>query len=119
MSEKRISDMEKVLTNLVREDKGTFVIFENPPSEKFVQFAILEEEMICDIPLQELSNEEENRITSFMEIGATDARTGEPISYQKSFGKNATGKAAEFAETLFLEVFRLPKSYTMETKIGN
>jgi phosphoribosylaminoimidazole-succinocarboxamide synthase len=82
-----------------------------------VQFAFLGEELVCDIPLQELSKEEENAIKSIMEDKATDARTGELISYQKWFSVTELNKAAEFVETLFIKVFKLPEDYMIKIEI--
>jgi len=115
----RISEIKTALATLVKEGdpESSFIIFENPQTEKFVQFAFLGEGLLCDIPLQELSKEEENVIKSMMGDKATDARTGELISYQKWFSVIELDKAAEFVETIFIKVFKLPEDYTIKTEI--
>lgn len=119
MRKNRISEIKIALTTLAKEGdpESSFVIFENPQTEKFVQFAFLGDELVCDIPLQELSKDEEKAIRSIMEEKATNARTGELISYQKWFNITELNKAAEFVETIFTRVFKLPEDYTIETEI--
>jgi len=119
MRKNRISEIKIALTTLAKEGdpESSFVIFENPQTEKFVQFAFLGDELVCDIPLQELSKDEEKAIRSIMEEKATNARTGELISYQKWFNITELNKAAEFVETIFTRVFKLPEDYTIKTEI--
>jgi hypothetical protein len=118
MRKSRISEIEMALTTLVKEGdpESSFIIFENPQTEKFVQFAFLGDGLVCDIPLQELSKDEENAIKSIMEEKATNARTDELISYQKWFNVTELNKAAEFVETIFTKVFKLPEDYTIKTE---
>ena len=114
----RTNQIKTALNRLVEEGtEGSFLIFENPKTEKFVQFAFVDG-LICDIPLAELSREEENKIKSIMGEGARDVETGKSVSYQKWFESDKIDKAVEFVEKIFINIFKLPESYRIECNIN-
>jgi len=122
--EERLEIFRCNLSKLVEEgDEGSFVIFD-VATGKFVQFVGSKEEggwMICDIPLQELSKDEEKRllaIEEFLHSEGIDAETGVKISYQAWFGKDDVEKAAEITERIFTEVFRLPDDYDVNVSLN-
>ena len=93
------------------------VIFENPPSGKFVQFAVQSGEglMWVDIPVQELSQEQYNwLLPHMMPMHSTD---GELLSLQKEVNTRHTQYAAEYTEWVFTKIFRLPDTYSVEVSI--
>ena len=96
-----------------------YVVFENPKTLKFVQFSLSSRGILCDIPLIELSKDEESGIRQIMEEEATmDSRTGEKISYQRVFEQDEIEQAFEMLEMVFTEVFKLPESYSLRTERG-
>ena len=102
---------------------GSFVIFE-AEHEKFVQFAGGKEMgLLCDMPLAELSKDEQERLLILNEFasqeGSVDANTQERISYQTEYDEQDADKAAELAEKIFIQVFRLPASYSIVARLGS
>ena len=91
-----------------------FVIFTNPETDKFVQFAYEFEEkvFVCDIPLAELSKSEEAKIRLlFGEYCNRDIETGERISFQEVFELDVINAMIQLVEKIFTKVFGLGKSY--------
>ena len=104
-------------------NEGSFVVFD-ATAEKFVQFACSKEEelLICDIPLQELSKDEEKRLIEIEEFsggeGSEDVKTGEQISYQAIFDKGDIERAADLTERIFIRVFGLPHDYDVSVALN-
>jgi len=120
--EERLEIFKINLSKIVEGNEGSFVIF-NVRSEKFVQFAGSKEMgLVCDIPLAELSKEEEKRLLSIKDFsegeGARDAETKELTSYQIEFNKDDINKAVELTERIFIEVFRFPTTYNVDTELN-
>lgn len=71
--------------------------------------------LLIDVPLAELSKDEENAIRSILgEDGAVDVETGEKVSYQELFQVNEVERAIELTEEIFTDVFNLPETYKIE-----
>ena len=120
----RLKIFKDNLRKLVKEgNEGSFVVFD-ATAEKFVQFAGSKEEelLICDIPLQELSKDEEKRLIEIEEFsggeGSEDVKTGEQISYQAIFDKGDIERAADLTERIFIRVFGLPHDYDVSVTLN-
>lgn len=91
---------------------GNFVIFTDPKTNKFVQFAASKGDKIVliDIPMQSLSKEETNRLEYHFGalLGPTD------YAYQ---GEVSVEQGAICAEKIFRDVYQLSERYSIETKI--
>lgn len=110
--EERIYKIRNALGSLIKAvGKGSFVVFENYDTQKFVQFVF--PPLLCDVPTRELSKEEEDEIRSIIGEGGRSLETGELISYQKVFELNEIDKAVELVERVFINVFKLPESYLL------
>jgi len=118
----RLTIFNTNLREIVKERReGSFAIF-NASHDKFVQFAGDKEMgLVCDIPLTELSEDEERRLLALEEFatqkGAVDANTEEQISYQASYEKEDVNKAAELTERIFIQVFKLPVNYSIVAEL--
>ncbi len=98
---------------------NSFVIFENPATEKFIQFALIDGEgFICDVPITVLSPEEEERIKTLMPETSRDMETGRLLSYQKWFDVHELYRAAELVDKLFTQIFDLPPDYELRCLSG-
>ena len=107
-----MSNIEKAVS-----DNEDFVIFEDPASGKFVQFAVFasEKTLIVDIPLTVLSNQEYEWLSQHMEI--MTGSNNEPISFQKSISTVQIDYAAQYVEWIFTKIFLLPDTYSVDAKI--
>jgi len=98
-------------------DNEEIVVFEDPDSGKFVQFAIFasEKTLIVDIPLNRLSSQEYGWLSQHMEVmtGSND----EPISFQKSISTVQIDYAAQYTEWIFTRIFLLPNTFTVHAKV--
>lgn len=113
----RVAEIKDALNDLTDDgEEGAFVIFENPDTKKFVQFMKTEENIVCDVPLVELSDEEKSKIRLLLDKVATEERTREATSYQKNFSAKDIDEAAELVERIFIHVFKLPEDYEIETE---
>lgn len=106
---------------LQRSNRDAFVIVNEAHSKKFVQFdGSTTESLLLDIPVQELSRDEEARAAKlFKSLGAlgrqeipmVDANgqtVGTQVSYQMDFGQDAdTRAAAAVTMRVFREVFEI------------
>ena len=93
------------------------VVFDNPASGKFVQFAVQtgEELMWVDVPVQELNQEQYNWLLPHMKpIHSSD---GELLSLQKEVNTRNTQYAADYTEWIFTKIFRLPENYDVDFSI--
>jgi len=119
----RLEIFKRNLSKIVEEgNEGSFVIFDTI-AEKFVQFAGSKEEggwLHCDIPLQELSKEEEKRLRDpqIFDKNPPDAEYEELTSYAKDFDKEDLNKAVELIERIFIEVFSLPYDYNVNVELN-
>jgi hypothetical protein len=93
--------------------------------DKLVQFAHSKEEggwLICDIPFQELSNEEKKRLLGLKEFSKSEGartETQEQVSYQSTdFKKEEVDIAAELTERIFVGVFKLPQNYEVKVELN-
>ena len=93
------------------------VIFEDPSSKKFVQFAVQAGEglMWVDIPVQELSQEQFNWLLPHME--KMHDSTGELLSLQKEVKTALAQYAAEYTEWVFTKIFKLPDTHSVTAEI--
>ena len=98
-------------------DSAEVVIFENPESGKFVQFAVQsgDEVLWVDIPFQQLNEEQHRWLQPYMEP-ANDAN-GQPMSLQKEIPSSQAQYAAEYTEWVFTQIFRLPASFSVTVDI--
>jgi len=98
---------------------ASFVLFENPESGRFIQFALIGRDgLICDVPLTMLSREEEEKIRALMPETSRDMETGELLSYQRWFDVHELYSAAELAERIFTQIFGLPPNYELRCLSG-
>ena len=108
-----------------KEDRFCFVIFE-VMSEKFVQFADIKDKdarfLTCDIPLQELSEEEEKRLQclELFEKTPNYLESGEIASYSyvADFDYEEIEEAANIAERVFIQVFHMPPNYEINVELN-
>lgn len=113
----RVAEIKHALNDLTDDgEEDSFVIFENPDTKKFVQFMKTEKNIVCDIPLVELSDEEKSKIRLLLDKVVKEERTGEETSYQKNFSTRSIDEAAELVERIFVHVFKLPEDYEIETE---
>ncbi len=107
--EERLETVRSALRGLVQPDTpdGSFVIFEHPDSGKFVQFVSVGGALICDIPVQELSDAEAARLRVVPGMSLIEAEDGEPVSYQAMFSPSEIEAAAELVESVFVNVFQI------------
>ena len=97
--------------------EGNFLIFTEPKSEKFVQLigSPISSRLILDIPKAELSSSEARRLMNQLGgIGLEDFEEYE-YSYQAEVD---IGGAIDSIEIIFLDVFNLPYSYSINCKLN-
>jgi hypothetical protein len=111
---------------LRRRNRDAFVIFEEKPSGKFVQFArALRQELLLDLPLQTLDVGEQARAAAlFLGLGVQETEdamldgpggrvVGRQRSFQMTFGDDVRA-AADVASEVFRRVFQSPPSFELE-----
>ena len=93
------------------------VIFEDPASGKFVQFAVSapEKNLIVDVPLDNLTKQEYDWLGQHMEI-MTDSK-GEPLSFQKLISTIQVDYAVNYTEWIFTKIFQLPKGFSVTAQV--
>lgn len=98
-------------------DNEETVIFDDPASGKFIQFAVFasEKTQIIDIPLNVLSKQEYEWLSQHLEV--ITGSNNEPISFQKSISTVQTDYAAQFVEWIFTKIFLLPDTYSIDAKV--
>ncbi len=102
------------LKTIVQEGgSGNFVIFTDPDTNRFVQFAATKGEkvVLIDIPKQSLSKQETIRLVDY--FGALIQPTD--YSYQAEM---SVDQGAICAEKIFRDVYQLPDKYSIEIKIN-
>jgi len=119
--EERVREITDSLRLLVRKGRSgdSFVVFDDPRTKKFVQFSLCEEGLLCDVPLIELTKDEEDRVKQVIgeREAAIDPVTGEVVSYRRRLKRSEVDRAAEITEKIFMEVFRLPESYKLRCEL--
>jgi len=112
------------IAKLLKANEGSFVIFEEKVYHKYVQFAGSKEAsgwFIIDIPLIELSKDEEKRLLSLNEFSkchrSRDIKSNEPISFQIHYTQEDVQKAAQLTEEIFIEVFKLAPDYNFKVEL--
>jgi hypothetical protein len=110
----RTSSIKSTLTYLVKNGGlESYLIFENPETKKFVQLANIDEEFLFEIPLSSLTVKEKQRVKSFLPEYAKYGKKVNEGSYQKWFRIDEIDKIADLIEKIFVNVFGLPISYTI------
>jgi len=98
---------------------ASIIIFENPETGKFIQFALMGREgLICDVPTTILTVEEEEKLRELMPETSRDMETGELISYQRWFDSHELDRAAELVEEIFTNIFNLSVDYGLRCIVG-
>ncbi|MHA1653930.1 MAG: hypothetical protein ACTSYX_03005 [Candidatus Thorarchaeota archaeon] len=112
--ETRLELIRTTLDDMIRGEgrQASFVVFEDPEREKFVQFAFVGGDLVCDIPIDELSELEEERVGALPEISTSESN-GNVVAYQRWFSPDELDEAAQFTEFLFVDVFQMPPGYTL------
>jgi len=120
--QKRFELFKKNIEKVVEEAKESgFVIFD-AGSDKFVQFTFDPEDntLICDIPIAELSAQEEEKLLLLKEFskdsGAFDDKK-QLISYHAYFRGEDIEKAANLTEQIFVGIFDFPHHYDFTVKL--
>lgn len=115
-SSQRIALYKSSLEKAVQQSEE-IVIFEDPASTKFVQFAVNAGEglMWVDIPIQQLTQEQFNWLMPHMEkMHSTD---GELLSLQKQVKTSFAQYAAEYTEWVFTKIYRLPETHEVTAQV--
>jgi hypothetical protein len=120
--------MEEALRALRTRDKGSFVVFEDRLSKKFVQFAGSRwERLLLDLPTQPLDPDEMRRASAFFAkrgvqlhtwtVEGPDGERREQSSFQLELGADVE-RAAKLALGVFREVYHLPPDFSLEITGG-
>ncbi|MBD3172099.1 hypothetical protein GF326_06470 [Candidatus Bathyarchaeota archaeon] len=114
--DQRINLYKHSLEEAIRRDEK-IVIFEDPSTGLFVQFAVeaQDNEIIVDIPINELNKTTYEWLRPQMEP-MTDTE-GELLSLQKTIKSENTQYAAEYTEYLFTKIFQLPENHDVTEEI--
>lgn len=93
------------------------VIFEDPASGKFVQFAVESEsrEVILDIPLEQMTETIHEWLNPHMEQ-AVDSN-GNLMALQKIIKADHLQYAAEFTDWVFTKIYQLPENHEVTVKM--
>lgn len=115
-STKRLTVFKKSLNKAIQNNEE-IVIFEDPSTRKFVQFAVStpEKTLVIDIPLMNLTPQEYDWLGQHMEI-MTDSK-GEPLSYQKLISTIQVDYAADYTEWIFTKIFQLPMNFEVTAQV--
>jgi hypothetical protein len=110
----RTSNIKSTLTYLVKNGElGSCLIFEDPETKKFIQLVNIDRELLCEIPLSGLTVKEEQRVKSFLTEYTQYGKKVNEASYQKWFRVDEIDKVTDLIEKIFINVFKLPISYTI------
>ena len=93
------------------------VIFEDPATGRFVQFAVESEsrEVIVDIPLEQMTETIYEWLSPHMEQ-AVDSN-GNLMALQKIIKAEHTQYAAEFTDWIFTKIFQLPENHEVTVQM--
>ena len=109
------------IERVVKDAKESGVVIFDAGSDKFVQFFYDSEDnnLICDIPIDELSAQEEKKLLLLKEFskdsGAFDDKK-QLIAYHTYFRGEDIEKAANLAEQIFIRIFDFPNNYDFAVK---
>ena len=110
----RVSNIKSTLTYLVKNGElRSYLIFENPETKKFVQLVNIDEEFLFEIPLSGLTVKEKQLVKSFLPGYTQYGKKVNEGAYQKWFTIDEIDKIAGLVEKIFVDVFKLPISYTI------
>jgi hypothetical protein len=91
------------------------LIFKSGP--KTLDFGVQDGVVFIDLPVENLSKEEKNRLLKLnafsSNFGRRDPKNNELISYKAKYHKFELNEAALLVEKIFLEVFRVPLDYNV------
>lgn len=106
------------IRNAIR-DGESYVVIQNPGSEKMVQFALdqASRELVMDIPIPGLTQSEFDGLVSELSGVARDAATNEAISFQESHPYDRINDAVSHAEKIFREVYLLPPDFEVTIQV--
>lgn len=116
VSSQRIDLYTNTLQNAIKANEEV-VIFEDPVSNKFVQFAVSvpEKTLVIDIPMTIVSQQEHEWLRPHMEIMADV--NGVHVSFQKLISTVQVEYAAQYTEWIFTKIFLLSPGFDVEVKI--
>ena len=127
--EERISHISNMLKRFVKEDDPKSSLeFWNPKSGEEVRFVYSGKELVCliddDGGARPFTTEEENEAKAiFDEVESTGGgpeNDGEGcIGYLTRFNVDEIDKAAKLVERIFINVFKLPESYVITSRMQN
>jgi len=112
--QKRLDLIRTYLETILYEGKdGAFVIFTDPESEKFVQFAGDKDDrlLVIDVPEVELTKDERKRLVDI--FGAMLESNDYAFQAQVTIDQ-----AVKVSEKIFREVFLSPDVYNIEVKLN-
>ncbi len=115
-SEQRIEFYKQSLEKAIKAWENV-AIFEDPVSNKFVQFAIQsgDGDLWVDIPMEELNETTLAWLSPHMEKIYDNHRN--LISLQKLIKTENTQYAAEYTEWIFTKIFQLPENHNVTVNI--
>ena len=93
------------------------VIFEDPASGRFVQFAIEPDsrEVIVDIPIEQMTETIYEWLSPHME--PTQDSKGNLMALQKSIKADQLQYAAEYTEWIFTKIYQLPENHEVTVQM--
>jgi hypothetical protein len=112
----RIDLYRRTLDEALRKGEQV-VIFEDPASGKFVQFAVESEsrELIVDIPLEQMTETIYEWLRPHMEQ-AVDSK-GNLMALQKIIKSDHLQYAAEFTDWIFTKIYQLPENHEVTVQM--
>jgi hypothetical protein len=112
----RIDLYRRTLDEALRKGEQV-VIFEDPASGKFVQFAVESEsrELIVDIPLEQMTETIYEWLSPHMEQ-AVDSK-GNLMALQKIIKSDHLQYAAEFTDWIFTKIYQLPENHEVTVQM--
>ncbi len=115
-TDQRVALYKRSLEDALRRNENV-VIFDEPASGKFVQFAVQsgDGEIVVDIPVEELNDISFNWLKPHMEV--TRDQKGEVVSLQKIIKAEFTQYAAEYTDWVFMKIFQLPETHEVTVNI--
>lgn len=93
------------------------VMFEDPVSGRWVQFAVnpIERNMVLDIPFVSISQQEYEWLRPHMAI--IPDSDGTPFTFQKEMSAVQIDYAAQYVEWVFTKIFLLPVTHDVTAQI--
>ena len=117
-TEHRIDLYKRRLEEALRKDEKV-VIFEDPATGRFVQFAVEAEEqiVILDIPVEQMNDQIYEWLRPHMQP-AMDSR-GNLIALQKTIKAEHLQYAAELTDWVFTKIYQLPENHEVTDQMFN